>query len=93
MMRTRPFIRERFFRRRKRSPAGRMPTAQRSCSAFPAKTEWRKKEREAMAVAGRIRELVGKLSVTDGETKQLRPARYSDMVILLRSPSGWDETL
>ena len=50
------------------------------------------KEREAMAVAGRIRELVGRLPVTDAETKKLRPARYSDIVILLRSPSGWDET-
>ncbi len=58
----------------------------------PGEDGMEEKEREAMAVAGRIRELVGKLSVTDGETKQLRPARYSDMVILLRSPSGWDET-
>ncbi len=58
----------------------------------PGEDGMEEKEREAMAVAGRIRELVGKLPVTDGETKQLRPARYSDMVILLRSPSGWDET-
>ncbi len=58
----------------------------------PGEDGMEEKEREAMAVAGRIRELVGRLPVVDGETKQLRPARYSDMVILLRSPSGWDET-
>ena len=50
------------------------------------------KEREALAVAGRIRELVGSLPVTDGVTKELRPARYGDMVILLRTTAGWDET-
>ena len=58
----------------------------------PSEDGMEEKEREAMAVAGRIRELVGRLPVVDSETKQLRPARYSDMVILLRSPSGWDET-
>ena len=58
----------------------------------PGEDGMEEKEREAMAVAGRIRELVGRLPVVDSETKQLRPARYSDMVILLRSPSGWDET-
>lgn len=50
------------------------------------------KEREALAVAGKIRELVGSLPVTDGVTKELRPARYGDMVILLRTTAGWDET-
>ena len=58
----------------------------------PGEDGMEEKEREAMAVAGRIRELVGRLPVVDSETKELRPARYSDMVILLRSPSGWDET-
>lgn len=58
----------------------------------PGEDGMEEKEREAMAVAGRIRELVGRLPVVDSEMKQLRPARYSDMVILLRSPSGWDET-
>ena len=58
----------------------------------PGEDGMEEKEREAMAVAGRIRELVGRLPVVDGETKKLRPARYSDMVILLRSPFGWDET-
>ena len=58
----------------------------------PGEDGMEEKEREALAVAGRIRELVGRLPVTDAETKELRPARYSDIVILLRSPSGWDET-
>ena len=44
--------------------------------------------KEALAVAQRIRELVGTLPVTDEETGKLRPARYGDMVILLRSTSG-----
>ena len=42
-------------------------------------------------VAARIRELVGTLPVRDETTGQLRPARYKDVVILLRSLSGWDE--
>ena len=58
----------------------------------PGEDGLEEKEREAMAVAGRIRELVGRLPVVDGVTKKQRPARYSDIVILLRSPSGWDET-
>lgn len=49
------------------------------------------KEREARMIADRIRKLVGKLPVRDKETGALRPARYQDIVILLRSPSGWDE--
>lgn len=44
--------------------------------------------KEALAVAQRIRELVGTLPVTDEETGKLRPARYGDIVILLRSTSG-----
>lgn len=49
------------------------------------------KEREAMLVADRIRRLAGSLPVTDPDTGQLRPARYKDMVILLRTAAGWDE--
>lgn len=49
------------------------------------------KQREAHMIAGRIRGLVGSLPVRDKETGALRPARYNDIVILLRSPSGWDE--
>ena len=43
-------------------------------------------------IAGKIREIVGKLPVRDSESGQLRPARYQDIVILLRTTSGWDET-
>lgn len=50
------------------------------------------KELEAKMIAGKIREIVGKLPVQDSESGQLRPARYQDIVILLRTTSGWDET-
>ncbi len=46
---------------------------------------------EALQVAHRIQELMHSLKVTDKETKQLRPLRYSDCVILLRSTKDWDE--
>lgn len=49
------------------------------------------KELEAKMIAGKIREIVGKLPVRDSESGQLRPARYQDIVILLRTTSGWDE--
>ncbi len=49
------------------------------------------KEKEAFIVADRIRELVGHFPVTDSQTGELRPARYSDIVILFRATAGWDE--
>lgn len=49
------------------------------------------KEQEALLVAGRIRKLVGRFLVTDAATGELRPAKYSDIVILFRATSGWDE--
>ncbi len=49
------------------------------------------KEAEALAVAQKIKELKKKFQVTDEQTGQLRPVEYRDMVILLRSVSGWDE--
>ena len=49
------------------------------------------KRLEARMIAAKIHELAGKLPVRDESTGQLRPARYKDIVILLRSPSGWDE--
>ncbi|MBO5335883.1 MAG: helicase-exonuclease AddAB subunit AddA [Lachnospiraceae bacterium] len=49
------------------------------------------KEAEALAIAGRIKELKQHFQVTDKATGELRPVRFSDMVILLRSNSGWDE--
>lgn len=48
------------------------------------------RQREALAVAGRIREIVGRLPVM-GEDGRQRPARYGDIVILLRSNAGWNE--
>ena len=48
------------------------------------------RQREALAVAGRIRELVGSLPVGTGE-EGVRPCRYGDIVILLRSGKGWNE--
>lgn len=50
------------------------------------------KAQEARMIAARIRQLRREYQVTDGTTGQLRPARYGDMVILLRTSSGWDET-
>lgn len=49
------------------------------------------KEQEAYAVAGKIRELMRKLQVTDKESGALRELYYRDIVILLRTTSGWDE--
>lgn len=48
-----------------------------------------KKLLEAKAVANRIGRLMDEQLVTDKETGKLRPVRYSDIVILLRSLSGW----
>lgn len=44
---------------------------------------------EASVIAGRIREMHRTFQVTDKETGTLRPVRYSDMVILLRTTAGW----
>ena len=46
---------------------------------------------EALAIAARIKHLKGSLKVMEKSTGELRPVRYSDMVILLRTTSGWDE--
>ena len=49
------------------------------------------KEAEALAIARKIKELRGNFLVTEKGSGTLRAARYSDMVILLRTNSGWDE--
>lgn len=49
------------------------------------------REKEAQMIAGRIREMVGHFPVTDKQTGKQRPAEYRDMVILLRTNSGWDD--
>lgn len=46
---------------------------------------------EALAIVARIKQLKGSLKVMEKSTGELRPVRYSDMVILLRTTSGWDE--
>lgn len=48
------------------------------------------RQKEAIAAAGRIRELVNVLPVK-AEDGSLRPCRYGDIVVLLRSGSGWNE--
>lgn len=50
------------------------------------------RELEALAVAHRIREIVGNENVVDKETGAYRPAEYGDIVILLRTAAGWSET-
>ena len=49
-------------------------------------------EAECHMVAARIRELVGRAQVLDKESGAYRPASYRDIVILLRTVSGWAET-
>ncbi|MDE6601431.1 MAG: UvrD-helicase domain-containing protein [Lachnospiraceae bacterium] len=49
------------------------------------------KEQEAYGVAAQIKTLLREFQVTDKETGALRRASYRDMVILLRTLSGWDE--
>ena len=60
----------------------------------PAKEdELNAKQAEGRIIASKIKELRTNFRVTDKATGELRPVRYSDMVILLRSNSGWDEEL
>ncbi|MGN0401667.1 MAG: helicase-exonuclease AddAB subunit AddA [Acetatifactor sp.] len=54
-------------------------------------SEFTGKQLEAKAIAARIKELRKDFLVTDKGSGSLRPVRYSDMVILLRTNSGWDE--
>lgn len=49
-------------------------------------------EFEARMAAARIREMLETQLVTDRESGNLRPARYRDIVILLRSTAGWADT-
>ena len=49
------------------------------------------KELEAYGIAQGIRQCVKNFQVTDKETGKLRPCRYKDIVVLLRTNSGWDE--
>ncbi|MCM1253843.1 MAG: helicase-exonuclease AddAB subunit AddA [Clostridium sp.] len=49
------------------------------------------RQQEAYGIAGKIKRLVTTFQVTDAQTGQLRKASYRDIVILLRTTSGWDE--
>ncbi|MBR6485063.1 MAG: UvrD-helicase domain-containing protein, partial [Lachnospiraceae bacterium] len=52
------------------------------------------RELEAKMIAARIKELMRDQLVfdpTDDDPFRMRPVKYSDMVILLRTASGWDE--
>ena len=48
-----------------------------------------KRQIEARVVAAKIKELMGSLEVMDKKSGKLRPLRYSDIVILLRSLKNW----
>ncbi len=50
------------------------------------------KEQEAYCVAAKIQELMREFQVTDKESGTLRRLAYRDIVILLRTMSGWDES-
>lgn len=52
-------------------------------------SELSQKELEALGICKRIKQMIGREYVTEGDG--LRPVRYGDIVILLRSASGYDE--
>lgn len=57
--------------------------------------EYSRREREALACAEKIREYLSGLTVQGKDERgglSLRPCRYGDIVILLRTMSGWAET-
>ncbi len=47
-----------------------------------------RRRREADAMCARLRSMVGKLAVRDAHSGEVRPARYGDMMILLRRRTG-----
>lgn len=49
------------------------------------------RELEALALGHRILDLVGKAPVWDKDTQNYRPAQFGDIVVLLRTASGWAE--
>ena len=58
------------------------------------RTDMDKKRLEACLIAERIRQLIdNKHPVWDSSTSSLRPARYSDIAVLLRSLKGYDTIL
>lgn len=53
--------------------------------------EMSKKYAHAIMVANKIEETIGTFLVTDKETKSLRPAKYKDIVILVRSTQSYEQ--
>lgn len=49
------------------------------------------RELEALAIARKIQQMAGVRQVLDKDTGEYRPCRYGDMVILLRTASGWSD--
>lgn len=54
-------------------------------------SEYDVKQVEALGIANRIRELKETFQVTDKASGKLRQVEFRDMVILLRSGSGWED--
>ncbi|MFP3155097.1 UvrD-helicase domain-containing protein [Lachnospiraceae bacterium ZAX-1] len=59
---------------------------------LPKEMETDRKEVEAAVVASKIKRLIKEQQVFDAKSNMLRLAKYSDIVILLRSLSGYSET-
>ncbi len=76
-------------------PAGEEHSSHRRTAEWEEMADYTSKEIEAKLIARRIRELTDEdtgLLVWDKEEKHYRTARYQDMVILLRSISGWTDS-
>lgn len=65
--------------------------AQQRSSSTGMQVKYSDKEKEAIMVASRIKELVGNFPVTDVATGETRLAKFSDIVLLFRATTGWDE--
>lgn len=74
-----------------RKEAGDSGDAQDGDERQTAARKYSEKEIEAVMVAERIRQLVGRFPVTDTVTGEVRAAKYSDIVLLFRATAGWDE--
>lgn len=72
-------------------PGAAYPDTEDSCETELLLFEGGEKEAEALGIAGRIKKLLLSYKVTDKESGMLRPVSYKDIVILLRTTTGWDE--
>ena len=66
-----------------------LPYARTEALVIDPGEEGAERELEARAIAGRIRELMQSQQVLDKGTGKLRPLRYGDIVILVRSIRGF----